>query len=1390
MKWSAVIDFCGKVFYNRVTLNIHIMRNTTTTIITSVWNMLCNTSTISMSLKSTKTKKCQPDAGDRPDLIQTAPVPSIGLARQQIKNQLNEKLKNPKTNHRSHVSSPKCTKTKKCQPDAGDRPDLIQTAPVPSIGLARQQIKNQLNENLKNPKTNQQSQVSSPKCTKTKKCQPDAGDRPDLIQTEPVPSIGLARQHKKNQLNEKQINEKRNDLSHGSANDLVGNLPVANLLPTSRLTLSKEHNSPDSLSVASKMSEDPVHHPDGKWLKDDVTKMKSVSLLSGTHSKVDHTLPLVGVGVPDSGLARPQIKNKQNEKYTKSKSNYLNVTLVNTDESTSSISSKMSTSTKIKTQNCWPAARDTSRKSASIPDSRPAGNKQKNKQNEKNMINKNNNLNLTLVKKDVTSFKSMRTVVHWLTRHNIICLLLLSKVLNPTILHSQSTTQDSWNSSYNTACASIHWEAKDDMLNWQNQMNHILNHHINSVLLQKIHFTAPKKMNTLVKSINGNRQGLSKIKIIHWNLGSRAWENKLVELEVLLAEQKPDICIISESNLWAHTPMEDRHIQGHKIILPDTMESMGHARVAMIVRNEIDVQLLPELMDKETSTIWIKIGKGKKNSWTIGGIYREHVVLGRGETHLSGNERQRLQEWRWQRIVNKWQQASRNQRCLVMGDLNLDFLRWHNPDFAHEAMVEAVQDNIEINGFTQLVENYTRQWEGQVNSCLDHIWTNTIERVICHQNMTRGDADHNLISVELSCKDVKIGGMAVRKRIWKNFDLKTCTDKFRNTDWSDILEIMNVDVATSTLEERILTILDEAAPIKLVQMRTNYNNYISDSTKVTMTRRDITRDIAIMSGSHDDWQSYRKLRNLCTSLQRRDKSNYLKNIYESIDKENDAAKLFATTRNLLGNNRAGPPSRFLKAGRSVTKHKQLAEIQAQHYEDKVSRIKELLPRVNSDPLKFIRRAYTRWSPAGGKPTFVLKTTNVTEVTKIIDKMKNSHAYGHDALDAYIIKIAAPSIAPAIAHCINLSLGLHTFPTRWKIARVLPLLKSTDSDPNLPGSYRPIAQLSILSKITERVVQSQLLHYLETTAQISSQHHAYRHKCSTTTTLIQIMDYIAEGVDENMITSTLSVDQSAAFDCVDHSILLSKLHFYGIKDDAYKWIESYLKYRSYYVSVGTGNSTMKTLKFGVPQGSCIGPLLYLLYVNDFPTITENEDCRNPVHSDPTVLFGGICNNCGVLPVYADDGLFLFRSNQRNLNQDIIIHMFVKIRDFLNTIGLEVNEGKTSLTEYMVAQKRAKIAGIPPELTVTEKITDINTMKTTLRDKHITDSTSTRLLGMNLQGNTLWESHLFAGKRALIPACRRQLGQLYRLKNCLSYKNRLHLSQCSDTKQDYIWDLPMG
>ena len=195
---------------------------------------------------------------------------------------------------------------------------------------------------------------------------------------------------------------------------------------------------------------------------------------------------------------------------------------------------------------------------------------------------------------------------------------------------------------------------------------------------------------------------------------------------------------------------------------------------------------------------------------------------------------------------------------------------------------------------------------------------------------------------------------------------------------------------------------------------------------------------------------------------------------------------------------------------------------------KFKKIKASLNKVNTDPMKYIRKAFLRWLPAGGKPTFKLRTVTISDVHTMIKALKISHAYGHDEVDSSIIKLAAPVLAPVITHIVNLSLGTSTFPQKWKLARVLPLLKSSDADKHTHGSFRPIAQLSVILKLVEHTVQTQLLHYLEDTKQISPDHHAYRIKCSTTSVLIQIMDTIAEGVEENEITATLSVDQSRLF----------------------------------------------------------------------------------------------------------------------------------------------------------------------------------------------------------------------------------------------------------------------
>ena len=143
------------------------------------------------------------------------------------------------------------------------------------------------------------------------------------------------------------------------------------------------------------------------------------------------------------------------------------------------------------------------------------------------------------------------------------------------------------------------------------------------------------------------------------------------------------------------------------------------------------------------------------------------------------------------------------------------------------------------------------------------------------------------------------------------------------------------------------------------------------------------------------------------------------------------------------------------------------------------------------------------------------------------------------------------------------------------------------------------------------------------------------------------------------------------------------------------------------------------------------------------------------------------------MYADDGQFLTSSNNRNRNQEQIEHCFWTVRDFLNANGLQVNESKTTLTEFMTHQKRAKIHGIPPELTVQELVKNRDGTEK-LEDNLITDKKVTRMLGLNIQNNLLWDGHLSSGKKAILPAVRRQIGMISRLASNMGFKARLHLT----------------
>jgi len=333
-----------------------------------------------------------------------------------------------------------------------------------------------------------------------------------------------------------------------------------------------------------------------------------------------------------------------------------------------------------------------------------------------------------------------------------------------------------------------------------------------------------------------------------------------------------------------------------------------------------------------------------------------------------------------------------------------------------------------------------------------------------------------------------------------------------------------------------------------------------------------------------------------------------------------------------------------------------------------------------------------------------------DMNSIINSFNNKYSTGYDDIPMPIIKLAKQYLIKPLTHLVNSSFVSGMFPTQLKISKIKPLFKS--GDPMKKENYRPLSLISSFAKIYERAVANVLIEYLEKNELISNEQHGFRAGKSVISASIQFIESIIDAIDRGEKSVGVFMDLCKAFDSVCHAKLLEILQKLGVNNRALKWFKSYLADRFQFVDLNFLNrnnlqsyrSSKNYIKYGVPQGSVLGPLLFLCYINDLPNCSQ-------------------LNNIDQMTLYADDiNLKLSHHNMQGLERNAFSKLEF-IQKCLVNLKLLLNFDKTKFIKFSANNRETK-----------------GKINISINNYELEEVTELKFLGLTVDQNLNWNSHV--------------------------------------------------
>ena len=787
---------------------------------------------------------------------------------------------------------------------------------------------------------------------------------------------------------------------------------------------------------------------------------------------------------------------------------------------------------------------------------------------------------------------------------------------------------------------------------------------------------------------HNSNNSIPNVKILHNNIRSldKHFNNIVAFINTL---ELPDIIAFSEIGK-KNIPNRKKQLQKLGYSMRSEIPTKIRGGVALVFKDTIKVKKRKKLKikkpanlrDLDIENLWYEINLPNIGPTVIGVCYKH-----------PNSTKQGLQYFR--DCLRKTMQTINNEnKCgIILGDINIDGLRINHNEESKKFFDTCLEED-----FIPLITTPTRIQDDKC-STIDHIIVNgkfiTSTSSRAAGNIYSDISDHLPNILVAQGHTISKTNRLEDRPLVRIFGEKN-TNKFENeinkANWNALYQCTDPRSALNEFYKIYNPTFNTCFPLKnQSRKRSKDKPWITPEIRHEINIKSTLIKKAINSPSDHNKEALKKARNKVTFLCQKAQNDYY---YKKIKEGKDTLKALWDIAGTIVNpkkSRKNTVIDSLKINNKIVHDKQQI---CDAINDFFSNIgKNLADKIDSNV------DYKTYLRAPNPNSMALLPTDTEEVKKIILNLKSNKAAGDDNVRPSLIKRCCESLAGPITHIINLSLSSGVVPDKLKVAKVIPVFKKNDKQD--PGNYRPISLLSIINKILEKVMYARVMSFLKKFNLLYKYQFGFREGHSTTQAVIEITDNILEELNKQNMVAGIYLDLSKAFDTVCHKILLAKLEHYGVRGKALTWFQSYLNNRKQYTTIGPHKSREQEVPYGVPQGSVLGPLLFLIFVNDIDAAVDNNKLR----------------------LFADDSNVFVVSKDPAILKERMINVIQKLCKWFNANKLTINMSKTA---YTIFTPDGRIPGSLNSITINNIV--------------LTRVGSVKYLGIHLDDNLNWDVHI--------------------------------------------------